>query len=277
MPATESLMILSICLGLSMVLNSGLGLHDPQVKARRLCLNAFLAALQLALLIWLACLFFTYGDMAWKQTHVESYLQFDTAEQREMNNAILSVYNKCCSGCDLVNLALYTNDANAVCDNLMGEGDEDLGEDGWAGSFCNATWQLTRYPKPVLCEVPGPCFGDQVTDCWVYTDDDTPRRFPPTFVPASVCNVLQPSKCESWLDFCEDESEPEPTVGFPQAKGCGRGNVRKFVSGIMEPFASTLTSLGVTCAVFAGILAFELAVGACCLIPAPRRPEGLMP
>ncbi|KAH9261509.1 hypothetical protein BASA81_000165 [Batrachochytrium salamandrivorans] len=67
----------------------------------------FFTTLQFALLILLAYLLLLYSNTAWKQTQVRSHLQLDTAEQRDMNNAILSVFNKCCSGCDLAQFGTW--------------------------------------------------------------------------------------------------------------------------------------------------------------------------
>ncbi|KAH9262928.1 hypothetical protein BASA82_000067 [Batrachochytrium salamandrivorans] len=258
MPATGSVVGLGIFLGLFMMLNGMLGgCCYPGTKARwMLCLNGFFTTLQFALLILLAYLLLLYSNTAWKQTQVRSHLQLDTAEQRDMNNAILSVFNKCCSGCDLANLALYTNNANSVCDNLVGEGDED-------GKFCNSTLQLAHYPQSILCQVPGPCFGEQITDCWMYTGLTT-RRFPPTSIAPSVCDMLQRTNSTS-------DRGSSALVGFPQAGGCGQGTVRKFVSEMTEHFAPSMYAAGVVCALFASLIVVELIVGLYCMARVRRR------
>lgn len=251
---------LSVFAGVLMILVSLMGCFSAKRKNRRvLCVNLLCVGALFIILCVASALLLRYAAVAQNQVDLLSSELVDE-DDRFMNNALASVYNKCCSGCNDADIALFTGSLAYSC-NMMSDvpaGDDFVRDNnGWTGNRCNTTLQAIEYPgyPTVLCENPGPCFAVESTvdNCWLYdrSDNSSWDRFPPYYVDLGFCNTLKGIRVNG-----------DPIVGFPQSGGCGRGTMRVFVDSMKLYFAPIMYSSGVVFACFAVLIVVVLLVGA---------------
>ncbi|KAH9249731.1 hypothetical protein BASA81_012527 [Batrachochytrium salamandrivorans] len=210
------------------------------------------------ILVVASALLLRYAAVAQNQVDLISSHLVDE-DDRFMNNALASVFNKCCSGCNDVDIILFTDSTEYTC-NMMSDvpaGDDFVRDNnGWVGNRCNTTLQQIEYPgyPTVLCENPGPCFASSwnVDNCWLYDRNDNSSwdHFPPYYIDPGFCNTLASIQVNG-----------NPLVGFPQSGGCGRGTMRAFVNSMKLYFAPIMYSSGVVFACFAVLIVVVLLVG----------------
>lgn len=251
---------LSVFAGLLMMINGIAGCYSAKQRNRRmLCANLLCVFALFIVLVVAASMLIRYSVVAQNQVDLQSS-ELQAEDDKYMNNALISVYNKCCSGCNNVDIALFTNSLQHTCNMLSNPsaGDDfELENNGWTANRCNVTLQQQYFPghPTVLCENPGPCNASpwNVDNCWIYPMQDNLTAavdFPPQYIDKGFCNTLNDLYIHG-----------SPLVGFPQTGGCGSGMVRKFVDAMKLYFAPVFYAIGVVFIVFAVLIVLVLLVG----------------
>lgn len=215
---------LSVFAGVLMVLTSIGGCYSAKRKNRNvLCVNLFCITILFIVLMIAGSMLIRYAVVAQNQVDLQS-VDLTAEDDKFMNNALISVYSKCCSGCNSVDVALYTNSLTPTC-NMMSfvEAGDDFEQEnnGWTAVRCNATMQTQKFPghPVVLCENPGPCLASpqNVDNCWIYPEnaDRAKEKFPPQYIDKGFCNTLTTLTVNGRLVY----SSFEHTLTFPQTIG----------------------------------------------------------
>jgi len=230
----------AIFAGLFMMINSFLGCYAAYSERRDLLCWYLLSMVVLcALQVIAAVVMLNYAARFTGTFSVASSLLKEPGDI-VLNNALMSVYSKCCSGCNTDAIGQFTNGEVTTCPFLSSFGDDfPTQNNGWTGSYCNQTVQHERHPSlgGVSCESPAPCTGTNPQFCFNYPSTGIVKDFayPPYYVEPGFCLVLSTVKPFG-----------KPLVGFPQDGGCGRGSVQEFVAGVTEYFVPTMRAAGVT-------------------------------
>jgi len=170
-----------------------------------------------------------------------------------VNNAVLSVYTRCCSGCDNSQVSAYTGGDPMTCNNL-GSTFITL-NNGYVHVRCNVTKQAQAYPQlpTITCEFPGPCLSTTQSYCWKYFDGPVPRsnfNYPPEYIDPTFCSLL-----------AQLQQSGHPLVGFPQSGGCGGGKISSFISDVDNYFSPKMYLIGVVFALIAAVQGSVIFVG----------------
>ncbi|KAH9251050.1 hypothetical protein BASA81_011110 [Batrachochytrium salamandrivorans] len=246
---------LGIFIGLFMILTSVLGCYAARKNRKRtLCCYLILVCFLLILQIAASAALIGYGNRFSTVFSVPSST-LASSDDQFLNNALLSVFSKCCSGCDNVKVSEYTSGVVTTCNMLSAPGDDFVAKNnGWTGNLCNTTLQQGAYPSQptITCEVPSPCTSTNTDNCWVYAQGTHPstNAYPPFYVDNAFCTLLSGVQVLG-----------SPVVGYPQIHGCGRGTVREFVSSMTSYFVPKMNSGGIVFAFIAVLMCAALLAG----------------
>lgn len=243
---------LGIFIGLIMIVTSVIGCYAARKNRKKiLCCYLLLVCFLLILQIAASAALIGYGNRFNSVFSVPS-TTLANSEDQFLNNALLSVFSKCCAGCDSKKVSDFTNGVVTACNNLGAIGDDFVTDNnGWTGKLCNTTVQQTKYPNTVACEVPSPCTSTNLEHCWIYAaGSPTVNSYPPYYVDNAFCKMLTGLQVIG-----------QPIVGFPQAGGCGNGRVREFVANVTAYFVPKMNSAGIVFAFIAVLMCSALLAG----------------
>jgi len=231
--------------GLFMMMISFLGCYAARKnKKALLCLYLCCVCILLALQSAAAAVLINYAGR-FRTVSATNSGALTNSDDITVNNAVMSVYNYCCSGCSDAAVLAYTDNAKGCTIPQP--------------RFCNATRQvqegqrLGRTWTPVACDVPGPCLATTDDNCWKINDGTIPRGnldYPPITIDRTFCSML--------MTLTESG---RPLVDFPQNGGCGNGKVNAFLNSIDTYFSPKMYYAGVVFALIAAVQGSVLFVG----------------
>jgi hypothetical protein len=230
--------------GLFMMMISFLGCYAARKnKKALLCVYLICVCVILALQSGAAAVLINYaGRFRTVSTQVSDTLV--VGDDIAVNNAVLSVFNYCCSGCDDAAVQAFTGSATGCSVSTP--------------RFCNTTRQmeeatrLGRTWSPITCDNPIPCAAG-ADNCWKINDGSIPRgqlKYPPVSIDRTFCTLL--------MTISESG---KPLVDFPQNGGCGNGKVAGFLNAVDSYFSPKMYYAGVVFALIAAIQGSVLVVG----------------
>jgi hypothetical protein len=246
---------IGIFAGLFMMIISGLGCYAARKnKKSLLCLYMFCVAILLTLQAAAAATLINYATR-FRTVASQTSSGLTNSDDIYVNNAVLSLFNYCCAGCDNQKVQTFTGGALASCNN----GQISLPR------FCNQTRQVSVPDggnpswQPIQCNTPAPCLPGQ-DKCWVMNAGNVPLGqllYPPVFFDRTFCSLLMTLS-----------DGGVPLVGFPQLGGCGHGMVQNFINSIDSYFSPRMYYSGVVFALIAAVQGSVLFIGAyviCCV------------
>lgn len=238
--------------GLFMMVISGLGCYSAR-KNKKSLLCAYLVCVCVLLILQGAAAgtLINYAQR-FRTVSTQTSSGLTNGDDITVNNAVTSLYNYCCSGCDNAAVSAFSN--GATCASTL-----------TLPRFCNTTRQLIAADggnpswTAKACDVPVPCL-DGMDNCWKINSGSIPLnqlQYPPTPFDRTFCTMM--------TQLTESGS---PIVGFPQQGGCGRGTIQGFLTTIDSFFSPKMYYAGVVFALIAAIQGTVLFVGAyviCCV------------
>jgi len=239
--------------GLFMMIISGLGCYAARKnKKSLLCLYLVCVAALLALQAAAAATLINYAQR-FRNVSTQLSSGLTNGDDITVNNAVTSLFNYCCSGCDNAAVLAFTGGA-AGCN-----------ADITVPRFCNTTRQVSTADggnpswTKISCDVPGPCTAG-MDNCWQINQGSIPLgqlRYPPVAFDRTFCSLLMTLS-----------DSGRPLVGYPQQGGCGQGRIQGFLSSVDSYFSPKMYYAGVVFALIAAVQGTVLIVGAyviCCV------------
>lgn len=242
--------------GLFMVMVSFLGCYSARKNKKQLlclylCCVSGLLALQAAAAATLINYAQRFGSIS---SQLSSGLT--NSDDITVNNAVLSLFNYCCAGCDNNAVQAFTSNAGSCSPDCT------------TPRFCNTSRQVSVSDggnpswTPVTCTIPGPCLPG-ADKCWKINSGSIPLgqlRYPPVAFDRTFCTVLM-----------QLYDNGKPIVGFPQIGGCGNGQPAAFWNSIDTYFSPKMYYAGVVFALIAAVQSTVLFVGFYVIFCVSRR------
>jgi len=234
--------------GLGMIVISFLGCYAARKnKKMYLCCYLICVAVILALQIGAAVVMVNYSN-AFKNAFSTPSSQLQDSADISVNNAVLSLYTKCCSGCP--GLTANVNQCNNPGAYFPGV----------------ATYCYNR-PSPlgtglITCDQVSVCPTSGVSTSYCYQEPSMPYLLPPVSIDQSLCSLM------TTLDGATG-----PLVYYVDKGGCGGGSVSAFVTQVNAYFQPKLYLIGVAFGVIAVIQSIVIFVGIYVILCVSRKDE----
>jgi hypothetical protein len=240
--------------GLFMIIISFTGCYAAQKnKKSLLCMYLICVGVILTLQIAAAVVLINYSGRFQSVINTPSG-SLTNSDDIYLNNAVMSLFNYCCSGCSNSAVNSYVQGLNAAssgtCNNPA-----NYWTSNPAFPYCTDTAQVaygllvSQTWTPVVCDNPGPCTSTSSNNCWYYYSGSiqpSQYPYPPVAIDYTFCTLLKTTTLNN-----------QPLVAYPQMGGCGGGSVSAFLSNLDTYFRPKMLLAGV---IFALVAAFQTTV-----------------
>lgn len=222
--------------GLFMVIVSFLGCYAARKnKKMLLCWYLICVGALFAIQVAAAALLIGYANSftALSSPSATKSADIATTNDAYVNNALLSLYTICCSGCPVAGITAFSGGQVKTC---------------YAGYPSTYAVCPNAGTASSTCIYSSPCTAAGQNNCWAYGpsnyvyNQNGGLSFPPVKMDPTFCAVLKGVSTSG-----------KPLVGAPSVGGCGGGNPGAFRSNINDYFGPKLYFAGVVFALIAVI------------------------